>query len=230
MIDPARRSAPEGIMRAPFSHAGAAALLLAATLAACSHGKKEAPAPPPAPPPKPTAAEESQKSFELARQEQAALVEQQKKVEASHAAVIAAQDQLAKAQVQEQQDRVKAQQLQEQASQHLQEGVRSAQRAQAGLAGSAAAAEGLQTVAGTVTQASSSQVVLQTPGGKSMAFAVDDHTRVLLGTESRSVTDIQRGADAQVAFDPKSGGQMTALIIRVMPAGGARGGAGAPRP
>ena len=215
-------------MRAPFSHAGAAAWLLAVTLAACSHGKKEAPAPPPAPPPKPTAAEESQKSLELARQEQAALIEQQKKVEASHQAVIAAQDQLAKAQTQEQQERAKAQQLQEQTNQHLQEGVRSAQRAQAGLAGSMAAAEGLQTVAGTVSHASSNQVVLQTPGGKAMAFAVDDRTRVLLGSEARSVADIQRGADAQVAYDPKSGGQMTALIIRVMPAGSARGAAGAP--
>ena len=209
-------------MRAPFSHAGAAAWLLAVTLAACSHGKKEAPAPPPAPPPKPTAAEESQKSLELARQEQAALIEQQKKVEASHQAVIAAQDQLAKAQTQEQQERAKAQQLQEQANRNFQEGMLQAQRAQAGLSGGT---DGMQTVAGTVAQASSSQVVLQTPNGRTMSFNVDSRTRVLVGSESRSVTDIQRGADAQVAYDPKAGGQMTALIIRVMPAtGGGRSG------
>jgi hypothetical protein len=205
-------------MRAPFSLAGAAALLLAATLASCSSQKKQAPAPPPPPPPKPTAAEESSKSLELARQEQAALVEQQKKVEASRAAVVTAQDNLVKAQVTEQQERAKAQQLQEQASLHLQEGVRSAQRAQAGLAG--AGAEGMQTAAGTVAQTSSSQVVLQTTNGKTMSFSIDDRTRVLVGNEARPITDIQRGADAQVAYDPKAGGQMTALIIRVMPAAG----------
>ena len=131
----------------------------------------------------------------------------------------AAQQQLAKAQAQEQQERAKAQQLQERASQHLQEGVAQAQQAQAGAAGTGGG-EGMQTVAGTVAQATPSQVVIQTPGGRAMAFVVDGRTRVLVGTESRSVTDIQRGADAQVAYDPRLG-QMTALIIRVMPAGGA---------
>jgi hypothetical protein len=207
-------------MKAPFSHAGAAAWLLAAALVSCSHEKKAA-APPPAPPPKPTAAEESQKAIELARQQQAQLVDQQKKVESSHAAVVAAQDQLVKAQAQEQQERAKAQQLQEQANRNFQEGMLQAQRAQAGLSGGT---DGMQTVAGTVAQASSSQVVLQTPNGRTMSFNVDSRTRVLVGSESRSVTDIQRGADAQVAYDPTKTGQKNALIIRVMPAGSATQG------
>ncbi len=211
-------------MRAPMSYTHAAALLLTAALVSCSHGEKKAAPPPPAA--KPTAAEESQKSFQLAAQEQRELADQQKRVEAARAATVAAQQQLAKAQAQEQQERAKAQQLQERASQHLQEGVAHAQQAQVGAAG-AGGGEGLQTVAGTVAQATPSHVVIQTASGQAMSFAVDGRTRVLVGTESRPVTDIQRGADAQVAYDPRPG-QMTALIIRVMPAGSA--GAASPAP
>jgi hypothetical protein len=162
----------------------------------------------------------SQKSLQLATQEQAALTEQQKKVEASRAAVVAAQQQLAQAQAQEQQERTKATQLEQQMSAHLNEGVKQAQQAQtsAGMG-----AEGMQTVAGTVTHTSPSQLVLQTPAGRTMSFNVDGNTKVLLGSEARSVSDIQRGADAQVAYDPKAAGQMTALIIRVLPAGASTG-------
>jgi hypothetical protein len=199
-------------MKTPTLYAHSVALLLVAALASCSHKQKSA-EPPPAP--KPTAAEESQKSFQLAAQEQRELTEQAKRVEAAHNAVVAAQQQLARAQSQEQQERAKAQQLQQRASQHLQEGVRQAQQAQAGLAGMGSL-EGMQTVAGQVAQATPSHVVLQTPGGRTMTFSVDPRTRVLLGTEQRSVADIQQGADAQVAYDPRAG-QMTALIIRVMP-------------
>jgi hypothetical protein len=203
-------------MNTPMSHAHTAAWLLAAALTACSHEKKAAP--PPAP--KPTAAEESQKAFQLAAQQQKEAGEQQKRVEAARAAVVAAQQQLAHAQAQEQQERAKAQQLQEQAGQNLQEGVRQAQQAHADLAGATGGAEGMQTVNGTVAEATASEVVVQTPGGSTLTFHVDDRTQVLVGSERRSIAHIQRGADAQVAYDPKTG-QQTALIIRVMPAGGA---------
>ena len=204
-------------MRASVSRAVAAAgLLLAAALTSCSHGKKETAAAPPAPPPEPTAAERSQASFQRAAEEQKALGEQQKRVEASHAAVIQAQDQLTRAQAQEEQERARAQQLQQQTSQHLKEGVQQAQRAQSSMAGGN---EGLQTVAGSVTQTSPTQVAIQTPGGRAMTFAVDSRTRVLIGNETHTITDVQRGADAQVAYDPTKSGQMNALIIRVMPAG-----------
>jgi hypothetical protein len=203
-------------MRASVSRAVAAAgLLLAAALTSCSHGKKETAAAPP-PPPEPTAAERSQASFQRAAEEQKALGEQQRRVEASHAAVVQAQDQLTRAQAQEEQERAKAQQLQQQTSQHLKEGVQQAQRAQSSMAGGN---EGLQTVAGSVTQASPTQVAIQTPGGRAMSFTVDGRTRVLIGNDTRSIADVQRGADAQVAFDPTKGGGMNALIIRVMPAG-----------
>jgi hypothetical protein len=51
-----------------------------------------------------------------------------------------------------------------------------------------------------------------------MRFDVDPRTRVLVGDAHRSIGDIQQGADAQVAYDPR-GGRMTALVIRVTPAG-----------
>jgi len=200
-------------MRSRIAFARGAAWMLAAALASCSHEKKEQ-----APPPKPTAAEQSQKSFQLAAQEQRELVDQQSKVETAHAGVVAAQEQLSKAQAQEQQELLKAQQLQERANLHVKEGMRSAQMGQAGAP--TAGLEGLQTVTGTVAQVTSSQVVLQARNGRPMTFDVDSRTRVLLGTEQRSVSDIQRGADAQVAYDPRVGA--TALIIRVTPAGTVR--------
>lgn len=210
-------------MTTSMSHVHPAAWLLAAALVSCAGEKKAAP-PPPAP--KPTAAEQSQKALQLAAQEQAALNEQLKKAEAARAAVTAAQEQLVRAQTQEQQERAKAQQLQEQARQHLQEGVRQAQQAQTGLSGTGGS-EGMQTVTGMVADATPSQLVVQTQGGRAMTFHIDSRTQVLVGTEQRSVADIQRGADAQVAYDPRAG-QMTALIIRVMPAGAAGGGAKSP--
>jgi hypothetical protein len=201
-------------MKTPTLHAHPVALLLIAALASCSSKQKTAE---PAPPPKPTAAQESQKSFQLAAQEQQALTEQMKRVEAAHKSVVAAEQQLAQAQAQEKQERAKAQELQERASGHLQESVQHAEQAQAGVAGVGAALEGMQTFAGRVAEAAPSQVVLQGQGGRTMTFNIDPRTRVLVGTEQRSVADIQQGADAQVAYDPR-GGKMTALVIRVTPA------------
>jgi hypothetical protein len=212
-------------MIARRSYLFAAACLVAGTLASCAHEeKKEAPPPPPS---KPTAAEESQKSLQLATQEQKALADQQKKLEASRAATVTAQQQLARAQAQEQQDRAKAQQLQEQVNRHMQEGVSQAQQAQVGAQGMG---EGMQTAAGTVTQTTPSRFMIQTSSGQAMTFNVDNKTRVYVGSESRSVTDIQRGADAQVAYEAKAAGQNNALIIRVMPAAGGAGPGGQGQP
>jgi hypothetical protein len=203
-------------MKRPRWYAHSVALLLVAALASCSGKQKTAePAPPP---PKPTAAQEAQRSFQVATQEQQQLAEQMKRLEAAHKAVVAAEQQLAQAQAQEQQERAKAQQIQQQASQHLQDSVEHAEQAQAGVAGVGAALEGMQTFAGRVAEAAPTQVVLQGQGGRTMTFNVDPRTRVLVGDAHRSVADIQQGADAQVAYDPR-GGKMTALVIRVTPAG-----------
>ena len=201
-----------------------ACLLVVLGLAACSHEEKKAAAPA-APPKPPTAAEMSGKSLQLAAQEQNQLAEQAKRVDAAHAATLAAEQQLAKAQLQEQQERTKTEALQQQVNQHLAEGMQQSQLAQAGVAGHGpVASQSMQTAVGRVALAAPSRVVLQTQGGKTMTFTVDQKTRVLIGSQARAVTDIQQGADAAVAYDPR-GGQMTALVVRVMPAGANHGAA-----
>jgi hypothetical protein len=204
-----------------------ACLLVFLGLAACSHEEKKAAAPA-APPKPPTAAEMSGKSLQLAAQEQNQLAEQAKRVDAAHAATLAAEQGLAKAQLQEQQERTKTEALQQQVNQHLAEGMQQSQLAQAGVAGHGpVASQSMQTAVGRVALAAPSRVVLQTQGGKTMTFTVDQKTRVLIGSQARAVTDIQQGADAAVAYDPR-GGQMTALVVRVMPALANHGTAHAP--
>jgi len=195
-------------MRSQFAFAHGAAWLLAAALASCSHEQKAAPPPPP--PAKPTAAQMSQKSFQAAQQTQNQLNDQVKKAEAAHQATATAQQNLVKAQQREDQEKARVLELQDKSNQQLEEGMKQAQAARAGLSGEQT--EGLQTVAGTVSQATGSHIVLDTGTGRPVTFAVNDHTRVLIG-------DVQRGADAHVAFDPGAPGQPTALLIRIMPAG-----------
>ncbi len=183
------------------------AWLLVAALASCAHKPSTAER-------QPSTAEQSQSAFQAAAQDQRELAEQQKRLEAAHNAVVAAQQQLAQAQVREDQERSRAQELQQRVSQHMQQAQQRAQQAQA----EAEKAQGIQSVAGQVVLATPSHVVLQAQGGRTYTFNVDQRTRVLVGTEQRSITDVQRGADAQVAYDPRAG-QPTALTIRVTPAG-----------
>jgi hypothetical protein len=55
-----------------------------------------------------------------------------------------------------------------------------------------------------------------------MSFNVDHRTRVLVGADQRSVSDIQQGADARVAYEPK-GAEPTAITIRLAPMGSEMG-------
>jgi hypothetical protein len=183
------------------------AWLLVAALASCAHKQSAAER-------QQSAAEQSQSAFQAAAQDQRELAEQQKRLEAAHNAVVAAQQQLAQAQVREDQERSRTQELQQRVSQHMQQAQQRAQQAQA----EAEQAQGIQSVAGQVMLATPSHVVLQAQGGRTYTFNVDQRTRVLVGTEQRSISDVQRGADAQVAYDPRAG-QPTALTIRVTPAG-----------
>jgi len=74
----------------------------------------------------------------------------------------------------------------------------------------------LRAVGGRISRVSPSRVVLQAPDGQLMSFGVSSQTRVVVGTEDRSVADLQQGAEARVAYDPR--GTPTALVIRVSPA------------
>ncbi len=193
-------------LRTPYALPVAALVALAA---GCSHAQTPAER-------TRAAADRSQQAFQQAADDQKKLEEQQKRIDAAHAQVVKDQKALADAQRREEQERMKAQQLQQLANQHLEQATQ--QASQARMAATAGEAQGLQTIAGNVAEASPNRVVLQTPGGRTMSFRVDDRTQVLVGSEQRSAGDIQQGADARVAYE-LSGGQPTALTIQVTPLG-----------
>jgi len=181
-------------------HRAGIAGLLAASLASCAHERKPtAEQAPPAPQAAPQAVQEAPKRQDDVTQAQARL-------EAAHQDVVTAQQQLAQAQRREEQERASVQQLEIKARQDLE---RASQ-----LAYQAEQAQGLRTATGRVAQATPSRVLLQLQDGRTMSFQVDDRTRVLVGGEQRSVSDIQQGADARVAYEPK-GAEPTAITIRL---------------
>jgi hypothetical protein len=198
------------------------AWLLIAALPSCAHKEKKAERPPPAAA-APSPAEQSQTALQAAAQDQRELADQLKRVEDAHNQVVATQQQLRQAQTREEQERVKAEQLQQRVSQRLQQANQSAAQAQA----AAEQAQGIQNVAGYVLQATPSRVVLQAQSGQTYSFKIDPRTKVLVGTEQRSVSDIQQGADAQIAYDARAD-QPTALTIRVTPVGTQRSPAANP--
>jgi hypothetical protein len=78
-------------------------------------------------------------------------------------------------------------------------------------------AQGLRTAAGRIAEASPSHLVVDVQGGGTMSFVVDQGTRVLVGTEQRSLSDLQQGAEVRVAYDAR-GGEPAAVAIHVAPA------------
>jgi hypothetical protein len=190
-------------------YATAVAGLLGATLVSCAHGRQatvgEAAASPPA---QETAQQQPQQEQQPQLQQQVG--DAQRRLEAAHQDVVTAQQQLAAAQQREEQARANVQQLEIKARQDL---ARASQ-----LAFQAEQAEGLRAATGRIAQATPSSVLLQLQDGRTMSFHVDDRTRVLVGSEQRSVSEIQQGANARVAYDPK-GAEPTAVTIRVAPVG-----------
>lgn len=195
-----------------------AALALASCAQRRAAEQPSAAVPPPATekqaaaPPEQQATQTAEDALAQAQREQA---EQLTRLEAARQQVVAAQQQLAEAQKREDEERAKTLELRDRVNQHLQEAQRRAQEAQA----AAERAQGLETMAGQVLDATGSRVVLQAQGGRTFTFEVDQRTTVFVGSEQRSVADVQRGADALVAFDP-TGDQPTARTIRVTPATG----------
>lgn len=112
--------------------------------------------------------------------------------------------------------------LQEQASlQRLDQTARAARQAAEEEAVQAELAQersqGLSTAAGRIAEASPSRLVLDVQGGGTMSFVVDPGTRVLMGTEQRSLSDLQQGAEARVSYDPR-GNEPAAVKVHVAPA------------
>jgi hypothetical protein len=188
---------------------------VAGALASCAHEEKKAAAPPP------SQSQQAQQALQQAANSQQQLADAQKRVEAAHQDVTHAQQQLThtqqqltQAQQREERERASAQQLAVQSRQDLERANELAAEGQA----AAEQAQGLTATVGRVTEATPSYVVLRTQDGRTMGFRLDQGTKVLVGSEQRSVTAIQQGADARVSYDPRTP-DPTALTIRVTPVG-----------
>jgi hypothetical protein len=184
--------------------------LLAASIASCAHEERapaaQTPPPPPAAQRPPVAAQQPAPPPTLQDQ----LATAKTDLEMADQNVGTAQQQLVEAQRRQEQARAKVGQLEIQARQDL-------DRARQ-LAYEAEQAQGLRAATGRVAEATPSRVLLRLPDGRAMSFQVNERTRVLVGSEQRSVADIQQGADARVAYEPK-GAEPMAVTIRIAPLG-----------
>jgi hypothetical protein len=207
----------------------AVAGLLVATVGGCAHEgsrQHQAAAAPQTP------AQQAQRNAENAAR-QAATTEQQlaqarQRLEVAHQESVRAEQQRAQARQQLQQADQRAAQAEQRIGQEqsnvarLDQAARAQREAateaqiQAQLA--AEEAQGLRSEAGRIAQASSTRVVLEVQGGRTMAFQIDPRTRVLVGTEQRSIADLQQGAEARVAYDPRES-DPAAVAIHVNSAG-----------
>lgn len=205
----------------------AVAGLLAATLAACAARQdKQQRAQAPATPAQQAQraadqaaqqAQQADKDLAAARQRLQAAHQEAVKAEQAHAQarqqVVQAEQQAAQAQQRVAQERATVQQLDATVQQRREQAAVAAEQA----AIAAEQAQGLQSAEGRITEASPWRVVLETEGGRRMSFDVDQRTRVLLRGEQRSVAELQQGADARVAYDPR-GNVPAAVAIHVSPA------------
>jgi FlaG/FlaF family flagellin (archaellin) len=187
-------------------HRVAIAGLLAGALASCAHERRTAKAQ------QPTEAQRTQQAFQEAAKGQEQLAGAQKRLDAARQDVARAQQQLAAAQQREARERENVQQLGIKARQDLERANALAQQQQL----AAEQAQGLSSAAGRITEATPSRVVLHAQDGRTMSFHLDQRTRVLVGSEQRSISAVQQGADARVTYDP-AGPEPTALTIRVTP-------------
>lgn len=201
--------------------------LLAATAAGCAHERRQTAAAAPASGPAQSAQRNAQNAAQQATATEQQLAQARKQLEAAHQEAIRAEQQRAQARQQAQQ----ADQHAAAAAQHIGEQQANVARleqaarerrdaaTEAAMQAQVAAeeAQGLRSAAGRITQASPNRVVLEDQSGRTVSFDIDPRTRVLVGTEQRSVADLQRGAEARVAYDPRQG-QPAAAVIHVNPA------------
>jgi endonuclease/exonuclease/phosphatase (EEP) superfamily protein YafD len=198
----------------------AAAGLLVAVLGGCASQEKKpvAQAPPPTP---------SQKMAAQATAADQQLGQGRKELEAARQASLAAEAQQSQAKEQlalaeQQSTEAQGRVAQEQANVRRLEGSSQELHSQAEQAAvqeqlAAEEAMGLQSVSGRIAAAAPGRILLQGQGGKSIAFEVNQKTKVLVGSQQKSVAELQQGAEARVAFDPRAD-QMSAAVIHVKPA------------
>lgn len=202
-----------------WSGRAAAGLLVA--LAGCAHHAAQQGEAGPAEPP------QVRRADAQAAQADQAVAEAQRRLQAANQASIAAEQQRAQAQAQLAQGQQRAEQAQQRIAveqtnlQRAEEAARQshAQATDAAMQAQLQAeqAQGLRSASGRITEATPSRVVLQAANGQTSVFEIDPRTRVLMGTQARSIADLQEGAQARVAYDPRSS-PAAAVAIHVTPA------------
>ncbi len=204
---------------------GRAAIALAVAFTACAHGERRAQQQSP----QSAAATEAQRTAAQAAQTDRALAQERQRLEAArqesaHAQQAQGQARQQLAQAEQRANQAQQRLSQEQASvqrlevasrQQHDAATRAAERADAAAEQAQLAAEerqGLRSVSGRIAEASPSRLVLEDPNGRVQSFQVNASTKVLMGTEQRSVGDLQQGADARVAYDPRATEPAAAVI------------------
>jgi uncharacterized protein len=206
---------------------GAAVLgLFVGAVSGCAHQESTQAAPAQATTGAPTAQAGPETPAHQAMQVDQQLAAAHQRLEAAYQASVQAEQQRVQAREQLTQADQRATQAQQQIAveqanvQRLDQASRAAhaRAANAAMESQAAASRevALRTVGGRIAQVSPSRVVLRAADGGLMTFGIDSQTRVVVGTEDRSVADLQQGAEARVAYDPR--GAPTAFLIRVNPA------------
>lgn len=155
---------------------------------------------------------QARQRLEGARQEAAKARQQQAQARQQLAQ---AEQQAAQSQQRVGQEQAGIQRLEVQAREHRTQAIQAA--VQAHIADEEA--RGLQAAEGRLAEASPTRVVLELNDGRTMSFQVDPRTRVLIGAQERSVAELQHGADARVAYDPRAADR-AAVSILVTPARG----------
>jgi hypothetical protein len=187
---------------------------LLALAASCAHGQRPAE--------QTSVADEAQRNLREAQQEQQRAMDEEKNVAAARQEVVRAQQQLAQAQKKENEERTKLQQLQQQSNLHMRQAEQARQVAQGGAPAQAATGElgpqGQQIVSGHLLEVRPGQLTLQAQSGQTVTLDMNDQTRVFIGGERRSSTELQQGADARVAYENTTG-RPIAITVDVPHAG-----------
>lgn len=146
--------------------------------------------------------------------------EQQRRAADAQRDVREAQRRLDEAQRRAEAETTKAKEVQRQANEATREATQQAQQAQQQASQQLAnqaqiVARGEQLVAGQVTRASPTELVVEQQGGKHVTFTLTPDTRVQIDGRQASAADIVQGGEARVAYEV-TGTEPTARSVHIM--------------
>lgn len=165
--------------------------------------------------------QQAEEAMERAREAQKKASEQAERAADAQREVRDAQQRLAEAQEKARQEQEKAQQLQQEAMRANEKATAQSresqqQASQALTRQTERITSGEQVLAGQVLQATGEQIVVRPQGGGDpMTFVVNEQTRVEIGGQKGSATDLRQGEDARVSYEV-SGTEPTAKSIQVL--------------